>query len=121
MHFLDSLNFFSPNGDKLGHVAFCPVCELALGKSTQFGQGWWGDRWKDFKKGAAKVAKDVQSNQAVRDLEKSAVKVGAKTLRGAVGRERWWVWARGTPTSSSWLLAGHSNGKRNSCYRHRWR
>ena len=46
----------------------------------QFGDGWWGDRWK----GVKKAAKAVQSNQTVRDLEKSAVKVGAKTLRGAV-------------------------------------
>ena len=46
----------------------------------QFGEGWWSDRWDDVKS----VAKKVQSSQAVRDLEKGAVNVGAKALRGAV-------------------------------------
>ena len=54
--------------------------EIYLAAGDQFGDGWWGDRWKDVKK----AAKAVQSNQTVRDLEKSAVKVGAKALRGAV-------------------------------------
>ena len=58
--------------------------DIYLAAGDQFGDGWWGDRWKDVKTGATKAAKAVQSNQTVRDLEKSAVKVGAKTLRGAV-------------------------------------
>ena len=58
--------------------------DIYLAAGDQFGSGWWGDRWKDVKTGVSKAAKAVQSNQAVRDLEKGAVKVGAKTLRGAV-------------------------------------
>ena len=46
----------------------------------QFGEGWWSDRWDDVKS----VAKKVQSSQAVRDVEKGALNVGAKALRGAV-------------------------------------
>ena len=57
---------------------------IYLAAGDQFGSGWWGDRWKNVKTGVSKAAKAVQSSQAVRDLEKSAVKVGAKTLRGAV-------------------------------------
>ena len=57
---------------------------IFLAAGDQFGSGWWGDRWKNVKTGVSKAAKAVQSSQAVRDLEKSAVKVGAKTLRGAV-------------------------------------
>ena len=58
--------------------------DIYLAAGDQFGDGgWWGDRWKEIKKGV----KAVQSNQAVRDLEKSAVKVGSKALRGAVETE----------------------------------
>ena len=34
--------------------------------------------------GVSKAAKAVQSNQTVRDLEKSAINVGAQALRGAM-------------------------------------
>ena len=51
---------------------------LFVPAGDQYGDGWWGDRWDDVKS----VAKKVQSSQAVRDLEKGAVNVGAKALRG---------------------------------------
>ena len=43
------------------------------------GEGWWSDLGSEVKK----VAKRVQSNPAVREVEKKAVSYGAKTLRGA--------------------------------------
>ena len=46
----------------------------------QMGYGWWDDAWKETKR----VAKKVQSSDAVRGLEKRAVAAGAKALRGAV-------------------------------------
>ena len=46
----------------------------------QMGYGWWDDAWKETKR----VAKQVQSSDAVRGLEKRAVAAGAKALRGAV-------------------------------------
>jgi len=52
---------------------------LFVAAGEMYGDGWWGDRWKDVKK----AAKTVQKSQAVRDLEKGVVTVGAKALRGA--------------------------------------
>ena len=46
----------------------------------QMGYGWWDDAWKETKR----VAKKVQSSDAVRGLEKRAVAAGAQALRGAV-------------------------------------
>ena len=53
---------------------------LFVPAGDQYGEGWWGDRWKDVKS----VAKKVQSSQAVRDIEKGAVDVGSKALRGVL-------------------------------------
>jgi|EP01046_Picozoa_sp_COSAG06_P028649 hypothetical protein len=46
----------------------------------QMGYGWWDDAFKETKR----VAKKVQSSDAVRALEKRAVAAGAKAVRGAV-------------------------------------
>jgi hypothetical protein len=54
--------------------------EVYLAAGDQFGDGWWGDRWSDAKKLGSKI----QSSQTVRDLEKGAVKVGSRALRGVV-------------------------------------
>ena len=43
----------------------------------QMGYGWWDDAWKETKR----VAKKVQSSDAVRGLEKRAVATGASALR----------------------------------------
>jgi hypothetical protein len=46
----------------------------------QMGYGWWDDAFKETKR----VARKVQSSDAVRALEKRAVAAGAKAVRGAV-------------------------------------
>ena len=53
---------------------------LYIPAGDQFGEGWFSDRWDDVKK----VAKTVQKSDTVRNLEKGALNVGAKALRGAV-------------------------------------
>ena len=53
---------------------------LYIPAGDQYGEGWFSDRWDDVKK----VAKTVQKNDTVRNLEKGALNVGAKALRGAV-------------------------------------
>ncbi len=64
--------------------------DLYQNAGEQFGDGWWGDRWKDVQKTATKVgkaatkaAKKAQSSAIVRELEKKAVQKGADVLRGA--------------------------------------
>ena len=46
----------------------------------QMGYGWWDDAFKETKR----VARKVQSSDAVRALEKRAAAAGAKVVRGAV-------------------------------------
>ena len=53
---------------------------LYIPAGDQYGEGWFSDRWDDVKK----VAKTVQKSDTVRNLEKGALNVGAKALRGAV-------------------------------------
>ena len=67
---------YTAPGENLGY-------DLYQNAGEQFGDGWWGDRWKDAKKAATKVAKQAQRSAIVRELEKKAVQKGADVLRGA--------------------------------------
>ena len=52
--------------------------QIYLPAGDLYGDGWWSDRWDDVKK----AAKNIQKSSVVRDIEKGAVNVGAKALRG---------------------------------------
>ena len=54
--------------------------DIYIAAGDMMGDGWFSDRWDDVKK----VAKTVQKSDTVRNLEKGALNVGAKALRGAV-------------------------------------